>query len=45
MGIYTFLIRIQDEKEYGKIKLKVLIKNFIALGLAANEDVAFDVSI
>ncbi|CDW80952.1 UNKNOWN [Stylonychia lemnae] len=36
--------QLNDEKEYGKIKLKVLIKNFIALGLAANEDVAFDVT-
>eukprot|EP00347_Sterkiella_histriomuscorum_P014194 403361809 len=36
------LFKLWDTKEYGKIKLRVLIKNFIALGLAADEDVAFD---
>jgi hypothetical protein len=30
-----------DTREFGKIKLKTLIKNFIALGLAANEEIAF----
>lgn len=38
------LFRLWDSKEYGKIKLSVLVRNFIGLGLASNEEEAFDVS-
>jgi hypothetical protein len=38
------LFRVWDSKEFGKIKLRLIIKNFIALGLAASEELAFSVT-
>jgi hypothetical protein len=37
------LFRLWDQKQFGKIPLRVLIQNFIALGLSATEDEALDV--
>lgn len=47
-GVQDFakeLFRLWDHKQFGKIQLRVLISNFIALGLASNEQAALDVTV
>jgi Ca2+-binding EF-hand superfamily protein len=34
------LFKLWDHKNFGKLKVKVLVENFIALGFAANEETA-----
>jgi len=34
------LFKLWDVKNYGKLKVKTLVENFIALGFAANEETA-----